>query len=343
MATNNFIKKITPLDSSVTYSVNDPILNEVIFGTQTAATGTWTGKSNTINALYNGLQIRYYLPYNGSGNATLNLTLADGSTTGAINCYYSGNNRLTTHYAAGNVITLTYFAAGQIKVNGTATSDARWIADANYDSGNNTSTIRAYYGHPKTGTNGIKQYSLFARTGPNTYDSFTTDSGATTGTKTTLAYDISKIYYYNGGGNVAANTVLSNNTFSFSHDLVDLRYSLNFANKTLTTDAPFFIVFNEQSINGYHTLADTWWAQAFPTTDDGKIYVQVGTIYGDNHGTYGNYRADLWLKNQAFIFKDGALRTYEDTSVVETDRLELSSAAYMQYNDTTKSIDFIFE
>ena len=39
MATNNFIKKIKPLGSSVTYSVNDPILNEVIFGIQTAATG----------------------------------------------------------------------------------------------------------------------------------------------------------------------------------------------------------------------------------------------------------------------------------------------------------------
>ena len=40
MATNNFIKKITPLDSDTTYTINDPILNEVIYGTQTVVTGT---------------------------------------------------------------------------------------------------------------------------------------------------------------------------------------------------------------------------------------------------------------------------------------------------------------
>lgn len=45
--------------------------------------------------------------------------------TGAINCYYKGNTRLTTHYSAGDVINLTYFAAGQVKVAGTATTDAR--------------------------------------------------------------------------------------------------------------------------------------------------------------------------------------------------------------------------
>lgn len=50
----------------------------------------------------------YYLPYDGNGNATLNLTLKDNVTTGAIPCYYNANSRLTTHYAAQTMLLMTY-------------------------------------------------------------------------------------------------------------------------------------------------------------------------------------------------------------------------------------------
>ena len=94
-------------------------------GTQTATTGSWLGEIN-VPALYDGLTIAYYLPYNGSGNATLNLTLSDGTTTGPIDCYYTGASRLTTQYGAGSTIILTYWSAGSIKVAGTATTNDRW-------------------------------------------------------------------------------------------------------------------------------------------------------------------------------------------------------------------------
>ena len=99
-------------------------------GTQTAATGSWTGNIDA-PALYDGMRILYYLPYAGSGNATLNLTLSTGATTGAINCYYN-TGRLTTHYGAGQNFHMTYWSAGSIKINGTATTDNRWIVDAQY-------------------------------------------------------------------------------------------------------------------------------------------------------------------------------------------------------------------
>ena len=44
------------------------------------------------------------------GNVTLALTLADGSTTEAIPCYYGGSVRLGTQYGAGNIVRLTYRA-----------------------------------------------------------------------------------------------------------------------------------------------------------------------------------------------------------------------------------------
>lgn len=106
--------------------------SEFIVGTQTATTGSWTG--DTVDSeLYDGKQITYWLPYNGSGNATLNLTLAGGPTTGDINCYYGGTSRLTTQYSAGNIIRLVYRENVTI---GSTTIEKGWWADANYVDGN---------------------------------------------------------------------------------------------------------------------------------------------------------------------------------------------------------------
>ena len=93
---------------------------EYIVGTQTASTGAWTGVTKDA-ALYTGKIILYKLPYAGSGNATLNLTLSGGSTTGAKNIYRYGATALTTQYAANYYIPLIY--------NGTS-----WFAFADYDS-----------------------------------------------------------------------------------------------------------------------------------------------------------------------------------------------------------------
>ena len=79
---------------------------EYIVGTQTAATGTWTGVS-TDGALYAGKTIAYKLPFAGSGNASLILTLADGSKTAAIPIYLN-TTRVTTHFGANAVINMTY-------------------------------------------------------------------------------------------------------------------------------------------------------------------------------------------------------------------------------------------
>ena len=110
---------------------------EIIVGTQTGVTGSWTGVAN-FDVLKDGQEITYWLPYNGSGNATLNLTLSGGNTTGAKNVYYSGTNRCTTHYGAGNIIRMIYRENVQIAGSGSYTG---WWCDANYDS-NNTDRLR---------------------------------------------------------------------------------------------------------------------------------------------------------------------------------------------------------
>lgn len=51
--------------------------------------------------------------------------------TEAIPCYYGGSTRLSTHYAAGNIIHLTYRENAKFS---STTIPKGWWADANYDS-----------------------------------------------------------------------------------------------------------------------------------------------------------------------------------------------------------------
>lgn len=129
---------------------------EYIIGTQTATTGSWTGTSSTLTELKDGTQIRYWLPYAGNGNATLNLTLKDGTTTGAINVYRQGGsasssgvvtaNRVTTHYPAGSSISMTYGINRVVSAvySGTTYTDTftGWFVDGAYDSGNTYNRVR---------------------------------------------------------------------------------------------------------------------------------------------------------------------------------------------------------
>ena len=102
---------------------------EFIRGTQTASTGNWTGVTRDA-ALYDGKHIFYRLPIAGSGNASLDLTLANGTQTGAIPIYCFGATRLTTQYTAGSIISMTYMLA-----------ENRWHCDSDYDTND---TIYAY-------------------------------------------------------------------------------------------------------------------------------------------------------------------------------------------------------
>lgn len=111
------------LPDNTIYNIKGSIHN--VIGTQTASTNSWTGNLTSIDALYDGLTIAYYLPYAGSGKVSLNLTLKNNVTTGAINCYLNNDTQITTQYKGGSIVCLTYFSAGNISIDGTPTTSAR--------------------------------------------------------------------------------------------------------------------------------------------------------------------------------------------------------------------------
>lgn len=96
-----------------------------VIGTQTTNTAAWTGTAD-VAALYSGLTIAYYLPTESEENATLNLTLSGGGNSGAVPIYINGTTRMAREYPSGSTVLLTYWAAGDIKVGGTAITSPRW-------------------------------------------------------------------------------------------------------------------------------------------------------------------------------------------------------------------------
>ena len=97
---------------------------EYIVGTQTAATGSWTGVTRD-STLYTGKTIAYKLPYAGSGNASLQLKDASGNNVGGNIAVYSMTTRVTTHYPAGSVI--------QMSFDGSYWRTAGWYNTNNFD------------------------------------------------------------------------------------------------------------------------------------------------------------------------------------------------------------------
>lgn len=188
------------LPDNTIYNIKGSI--HTVIGTQNASTGSWTGNLTSIDALYDGLTIAYYLPYAGSGNASLNLTLKNNTTTGAINCYLSNNTRLTTEYEQGSVIYLTYFSAGAISINGTATQSARWIAQADAI-GNASEGDTAYY---EIGTEEIGSASEGTEIAADDI------TGWTTNTPTTISYTSRSIPNVTAAGTAS----VSNGTLSIT-------------------------------------------------------------------------------------------------------------------------------
>lgn len=272
---------------------------EYIVGTQTAATGAWKGVTQDTE-LYDGKRILYYLPYAGSGNASLELTYPNGTTTGAQNCYYMGTTRLTTHYGAGNVIPLTYV------------STKGWMCDPNYDTNTYDRTllndIRVY-----AGTNKIMNYSLIMEKADGTWESCTTTSGTgTSKTKNTSGFRLGKIWVYNYNETINSGSLTRND---YLYDCIPhtLTYSTN-CGTTLVARKPVYLV-GTIGNDGLFYLDNTWWTQTEPSTEDGKVYVYLGDAYS----TSAIY---FVANNPAYEYRNGAFRLYSNSKRMTTSDID---------------------
>lgn len=323
----NLLNQLT-IDN-VNYDLYD---SEFIIDTRTASGAALTGVSHAPE-LFDGMQITYWLNYAAASNATLNLTLADGTTTGAIPCYYSGTTRLGTNYAAGNAIRFIYRENVTI---GSTTIAAGWWSDANYTVSDTNydiigtsipikTRLNAYCLCAMVDTNGTiaKQTNT---AGAGTYwqiNAFTQSSG--TGTSKKLVpnqgYYPGKIFYYTGSSAITDASSVSG-TISGGTSNVDLRYTVNGSTSANigVTGAPFFFVGSLGSDglfypNGHASEATKeWWQCGFPTDlTSTYVYWYVGMMSSKYQCRLSDTNWMLKSDGTKWIVFDGASKVYWDS------------------------------
>lgn len=312
---------IERLSSSIRQDIETALSqgSEYIIGTQTAATGSWTGVSSTLSELKDGTQIRYWLPYAGSGNATLNLTLKDGSQTGAINIYRQGGSanssgivsayRVTTHFPAGSSISMTYGVNRVVSAvysgttyTGTFTG---WFVDGTYDSGNTYNRVRM-------------QTAIKAVTAITSGRILCGTSAGYKNIAANTAFDLSYPLLY-ALSNINANATGDNNYLQINGVNAS-------SNGTITSGEANKMLYLKGTVSGntFTTSASPFMTTVVPTSEDNFIYIPLGIMYS--------------ATNIYFIFSD-KLYAYKDGSFKELSRGEASLAAktatnYLYYDST---------
>ena len=249
---------------------------EVIVGTQTAATGAWTGRAS-FSELKDGQQIVYWLPYAGSGYATLNLTLSNGSTTGAKNLYYSGATRLSTHYSAGNAIHLTY----RVDANINGSNYTGWWADANY---NSNTYDRIQLNNAITAKSAITAGSLIVGDKTGFYP-----------LAASVAFDVNKPILY-CGTTLAASATGSNNYLSYPS--VNLRTTLGNSTWTGTKGETCYLAGNLVGTT-FTPLASGHLTTS--ATTPGIVYISLGLMIS-------TYQIYLYPEHPMYMYQNDVLK-----------------------------------
>ena len=273
----------TPAPEDLDAKINRALSStEVVVGTQTAATGTWTGNAS-FSSLEDGQTIMYWLPYAGSGNATLNLTLPNGTKTGAKNVYINATTRCTTHIAAGNMVQMVYRENVAI---GSGTYTGWWISRALND--NNYDRIR--FNNSITAKSAITAYYLIVGDDTGFYHL----KGAT-------AFDINKPILYAASA-IAANATGTNNYLSIP--TINLRTPIGDTTWTATKGATCYIA-GTLSGTTFKTLSTGWITTE--ANETGLVYISLGYMYS----TYQMY---LYPEHPMFIYSNGALKAISQIS-----------------------------
>lgn len=285
-------------------------------GTQITTTGSWTGNLPEVNALYEGLAIDYWLPFAGSGNATLNLTLKDGTTTGAINCYFISNNRLTTHMPQYSIIRMIYQT---VTISGT--SYTGWWPVKGYDSNDNA--VYMFRLGSFIADSAVYRYQfLFGIDNDRLTPLNNVDNN--TGTSKTLLTNVEFdplgfIIFLNAAPSISANGTINGWGWLREAGICDMRYTFN-CGSTLTLNKSIYLKTILQSSGKVKLATGDPLTYTLPSTNDGYMYIYLGK-------TYSNYQIDLDHKHPVYYHDGTSLRQYVKPDLATTSFPGLMSAS----------------
>ena len=199
-----------------------------------------------------------------------------------------------------------------------------WVVQLVYDT-NTTSVLRDDYGRYTAGSVGLFPLTLIMQLPDGRWESVvTSSSNGTSKAKNSHGFLLDSILYKASNSTITENNKDATWQIQEHPSVCDYRYSFNIENTTalvLVAGKPIYLV-GIIKADGLFYLADTWWTQTLPSTDDGKVYIYLGQVYDW-------YRGSLLVNNPIYWYKNGTIKPYNNSS-------------YWQYNSSTNSIDLIF-
>lgn len=261
----------------------------------------------------------------------LKATLADGTETDWIPCYYQQTTRLTNHYGSNQAILFTYRENVIIAANATTAGYMivrGFFGDVNY---NTDRLYDCFSDSVVAGRNGAKRYTLCMQDDEGNWTSIVNqanNTGATGKTCYTSGLKLGKILYHATGSDYGAG---ANSGAMYQTYLVDARYSTNgitssASTTTLQLRKPFYLVGTLGNDGLFYLDELQWWTQIEPISEDGKVYILVGWAYSSYYYIY------LAANNPAYVYKNGKFRPLMDIYTIEAD---VPSDA--KFTDTTYS------
>ena len=236
----------------------------------------------------------------GSGsNVTLDLTLADGSTTGAIPCYFGGSTRLGTQYTSGNVVRLTY--RENVIIYSTSIPKG-WWADANY----NTDT----YDRIRIGT------TLKAKSAISAGRLAVGDEEGCFQVANSVPFDVTRPILYCASA-VSAGAYGSG--FYLTYPFCYLRNADPDFSGTVGTTCYLVGILAGTTF----TPVENYLTSTVPTQEDGLSYMALGTLTSA-------YQTTLFPEHPLYRFVDGAFKplsqvAYEASVAIDETRREMAT------------------
>lgn len=157
------------------------------------------------------------------------------------------------------------------------------------------------------GTNGIYGNQLIMQKADGFWESLTsTYSTGTSKTKNPSGFLLSNIIFYISGTTVTSGNLTDTWTNYDSLDNQTFQYSSN-CGTTLTAYKSLYL--KGTIVNGLFYLADVWYSQTLPTSDDGYVYVYLGE-------TTSTTNFSLYPTHPIYKFVNGYLRNVTDYSLM---------------------------
>lgn len=138
-----------------------------------------------------------------------------------------------------------------------------------------------------SGTYAISRYSICMQKPDMTWEKVTatnkSHSTATSKVRNTSGFLLGQIRYYKDTTILANGAFASSDTMYDKNTSLDLRYSTNCGSSPSWSAGDYIYFVGTIGADGLFYLDTTWWTATLPTTNDGKVYIQMGKVLSSLH------------------------------------------------------------